>query len=54
MYRTRCRIVFLIKIHRRSAALIFAPTVNRPENQIRLVNRPSLAVDLMVEERAEV
>jgi hypothetical protein len=34
-------------------ALTFAPIATRPENQIRLVTRQSLAVGLTVEERAE-
>jgi hypothetical protein len=34
-------------------ALTFAPIATRPENQIRLVTRLSLAVGLMVEEMAE-
>ena len=34
-------------------ALTCAPIANRPENQIRLVNRLGLAVGLMVEARAE-
>jgi hypothetical protein len=37
-----------------AGALTFARIANRPENQIRLVSRLSLAVDLMVEETAEM
>lgn len=51
MYRTRCRIVFYYLFT--AAAFTFARAVSRLENQIRLVNRRGLAVDLMVEGRAE-
>jgi hypothetical protein len=36
-----------------AGALTFAPIANRSENQIRFVNRLSLAVDLTGEETAE-